>query len=168
MCCWSPSIRHIFQNVPSVPAQRLIETEIYTCQDETFLFLQTWFEHIVYSLASRQGLFPYMLERAKPDLMQQPSSWLLYHLCSVLLFHHSLTTCSIMFKHGCWFIMMVPTMNSLFQHAWPSLSTTMFKLASSTMFKPVNRQKQAVRFYVCIWYPVLTWRFNCYLFVFQN
>ena len=39
--------------------------------------------------------------------------------------------------------------NSVFQHAWTSLSTTMFKLASSTMFKPVNRRKQAVRVYVC-------------------
>ena len=38
-----------------------------------------------------------------------------------------------------------------FQHAWTSLSTTMFKLASSTMFKPVNRQKQVVRFYICMW-----------------
>ena len=39
--------------------------------------------------------------------------------------------------------------NSLFQHARTTLSITMFKLASSTMFKPVNRQKHAGRFYVC-------------------
>ena len=39
--------------------------------------------------------------------------------------------------------------NSLFQHARTSLSTTLFKLASPTMFKPVNKQKQAVRFQMC-------------------
>ena len=50
--------------------------------------------------------------------------------------------CSSLFVHR--------AMNSLFQHAWTSLSTTMFKLASSTMFNPVNRQKQTVRFYVCM------------------
>ena len=38
--------------------------------------------------------------------------------------------------------------------SWPvqpcsSLSTILFKLANSTMFKPVNRQKETVRFYVC-------------------
>ena len=38
----SPSRRHIFQNFPRVPGQRLIQTEIYTFQDEIFLFLQTW------------------------------------------------------------------------------------------------------------------------------
>ena len=37
----------------------------------------------------------------KPDLMQQPSSGLLEHRCSILLFHHSLTTCSIMHEHDC-------------------------------------------------------------------
>ena len=37
----SPSRRHIFQNFPRVPGQRLIQTEIYTFQDEIFLFLQT-------------------------------------------------------------------------------------------------------------------------------
>ena len=32
------------------------------------------FEHIVYTLANRQGLFAYILEHAKHDLVQQPSS----------------------------------------------------------------------------------------------
>ena len=34
-------------------------------------------------------------------------------------------------------------LNSLFQHAWTSLSTTIFKLASWTTFKPVNNHVQA-------------------------
>ena len=65
----------------------------------------------------------------------------------------SLTACSIMHEQRCWFIMMVPT--TLFkpvrsssheqsvQHAWTSLWTTMFRLASSTMLKPVNNHVQA-------------------------
>ena len=54
--------------------------------------------------------------------------------------------CSSLFVHQ--------AMNSLFQHAWTSMSTTMFKLTNSTMFKPaVNRQKQAMGFYVCRWRP---------------
>ena len=63
-----------------------------------------------------------------------------------------------MHEHGCsvwswWFQQRSSSpfvhqaVNRLFQHAW---TTTMFKLASSTMFKPVNRQKQAERFYVCV------------------
>ena len=48
-------------------------------------------------------------------------------------------------------------MNSLFLHVWTSLSTTLFKLASSAMFKPGNRQKQPVRFYVCRCENMLRW-----------
>ena len=88
------------------------------------------FQHIVYSLANRQGLFAYV--------------------CNLII---SLTACSIMHEQRCWFIMMVPT--TLFkpvrsssheqsvQHAWTSLWTTMFRLASSTMLKPVNNHVQA-------------------------
>ena len=43
-----------------------------------------------------------------------------------------------------------PCSNWPAQPCW-SLSTTMFKLASSTTFKPVNRQKQAVRFTCDTW-----------------
>ena len=69
------------------------------------------------------------------------------------------------FQQRCSNLFVHQAMNSLFQHAWTSLPTTMFKLASSTMFKlasstmfkltsstvfkSVNRQKQAVPFYVC-------------------
>ena len=77
-----------------------------------------------------------------------------------MLFYHSLTTCCIT---TLLIIVIVPTTVikpwtcSLFQHAWTSLSatifklacTTMFKLASSTMFKPVNMKNQAVRFCMC-------------------
>ena len=66
-----------------------------------------------------------------------------YHVWTWLLIYHdgSNNVVQILFVHQ--------AMNSLFQHAWTSLSTTLFKLANSTMFKPVNRQKQAVQFYVC-------------------
>ena len=40
-------------------------------------------------------------------------------------------------------------------------SSTMFKLASSTMFTPVNRQKQAVRFYMCSFYLSIQLSINC-------
>ena len=52
-----------------------------------------------------------MLERAKPDLIQQPSalSWWFQQRCSRLFVHQAT--------------------NNLFQHAWTSLSTTMFNWA---------------------------------------
>ena len=54
-----------------------------------------------------------------------------------LLFYHSLTACSIMYEHGCWFIVMVPTtlfksVRSSSQHAWTSLSTGKNKLCVFT------------------------------------
>ena len=49
---------------------------------------------------------------------------------NVMFYHVYEQRCSSLFVHQ--------AMNSLFQHAWTSLSTTLFKLASSTMFKPVN------------------------------
>ena len=57
------------------------------------------FQHIVTAWRIDRGCSR-MLEHAKPDLIQQPSSWLLKHRYSILLFHHSLTTCSIMYEHG--------------------------------------------------------------------
>ena len=55
------------------------------------------FQHIVTAWRIDRGC-SCMLEHAKPDLIQQPSLWLLYHRCSILLFRHSLTTCSIMYS----------------------------------------------------------------------
>ena len=147
------------------------------------------FQNIVYSLANRQGLFAYV-RTCKTRLDTTTKFMVVVTSLFNLVYHHSLTTCSIMYEHGCRFIMMVRTtlfksvrsssrehsvptcMNKpvnnhvqagQFNHvqvcqqycsSWPvqpcsSLSTTLFKLASSTMFKPVNRQKQAVCFYLC-------------------
>ena len=91
-----------------------------------------------------------MLEHVKPDLIQQQSSWLLWHRCSILLFHHTLPTCSIMYEQCCWYITVrLPFQQRCQQHCSgsssrhdqsvltclnASLSTTLFKLASSTMF----------------------------------
>ena len=50
------------------------------------------------------------------------------------------------FQQRCSSLFVHQAMNTLFQHAWTSLSTTLFKLASSTMSKHVNRQKQVVPF----------------------
>ena len=44
-------------------------------------------------------------------------------------------------------------MNSLFQHAWTSLSTTMFKLASSTWINIVHACQQAIR--SCAFFRIL-------------
>ena len=46
------------------------------------------------------------------------------------------------FQQRCSSLFVHQATNSLFQHAWTSLSTTLFKLASSTMFKPVNNAVQ--------------------------
>ena len=64
------------------------------------------------------------------------------HRCLILLFHHSLTTCSIklsIYHDGsnnvvqvCSFIKPWTVCSNMHEHA--SLSTTLFKLASSTMF----------------------------------
>ena len=116
------------------------------------------FQHIVYSLANRQGLFAYVRTwKTRLDTTTKFMVVVTIHY-SILLFHHSLTTCSIMHEHGCWFIMMVPTtlfkfvrsssheqsvptcMNKLScqQHCstiCKLASSTTFKLASSTIFK---------------------------------
>ena len=81
----------------------------------------------------------------------------------IILWQHVLSCMNMAVDLSWWFqqrcssLFVHQAMNSLFQHARTSLSTTLFKLASSsmfnlassTMFKSVNRQKQAVRFYVC-------------------
>ena len=79
------------------------------------------------------------------------------------MFYHVWTTLlpdlSWWFQQRCSSLFVYLAMNSLFQHAWTSLSITlfklasstnveayqqhMFKLASSTMFKPVNNHVQA-------------------------
>ena len=67
-----------------------------------------------------------------------------YHAWTMLLIYDDGSMqqrCSSLFVHQ--------AMNNLFQHTWTILSTTLFNPASWTMFKPVNRHKQAVRFYVC-------------------
>ena len=110
------------------------------------------FQHIVCSSANRQGLFAYV-RTCKTRLDTTTKFMVVVTSRSILLFHHSLTTCAVdlswWFQQRCSNLFIHQVMNSLFQHIWTNLSTTMFKLASSTMFKPVNRQKQAVRFYVC-------------------
>ena len=80
----------------------------------------------------------------------QLSSWLLWHRCSILLFH-SQTTCSIMHKHGCWFIMMVLSM------IVQACSFVKPQTVCSNMYEqvcqqpcsswPINRQKQAQSVY---------------------
>ena len=63
------------------------------------------------------------------------------HRCSILLFHYSLTTCSIMhvpvYEQRCWFIMMVATLFESFRSSShePSVPTC--------MNKPVNNHVQA-------------------------
>ena len=97
-----------------------------------------------------------MLERAKPDLIQQPSSWLLHNIavqsCYFIIPWQSCIKLLI-YQDGSNNVVQVCSFIKPWT-VWTSLSTTlfklsMFKLASSTMLKPVNRQKQAVRFYVC-------------------
>ena len=52
--------------------------------------------------------------------------------------------CSSLFVHVLMF--------RVFMYSVPTcMSTTLFKLASSTMLKPFNRQKQAVHFHLCSW-----------------
>ena len=68
------------------------------------------FQHIVTAWRIDRGCSR-MLEHAKPDLIQQPSLWLLQHRCSryICYFIIPWQQCSIMYEHGCWFIMMVRT-----------------------------------------------------------
>ena len=87
------------------------------------------------------------------------------------------------FQQRCSSLFVHQAINSLFQHAWTSLSTTLFKLANSTlfklasstmfklasspMFKPVNRKIQAVRFYVCNRPPSSRFNGACTLLICQ-
>ena len=80
---------------------------------------------------------------------------------------------------SCYFIIpwqhVLSCMNNACQQlrsSWPaqpcsSLSTTTFKLASSTMLKRVNRQKQAVRLYMCMWRTILVSSLLFYFFLLQ-
>ena len=96
-------------------------------------------------MANRQGLFAYV--RTCKTRLDTTTN------CSILSFHsfhyHPLTTCMKMAVDLSWWfqqrssnLLFHQAMNSLFQHAWTSLSTTLFKLASSTMSKPVNSKNK--------------------------
>ena len=130
------------------------------------------FQHIVYSLANRQGLFAYVRTcKTRLDtttkFMVVVTSLFNFVISSFPdnMFYH------VWSEHGCRFTMMFPTTLFKYVHSrlfkpwtvcsnmyeqacqqpcssWPaqpcsSLSTTMFKLASSTMFKPVNNTVHA-------------------------
>ena len=126
------------------------------------------FQHIVYSLANRQGLFAYV-RTCKTRLDATVKFMVVVNIavqsCYFIIPWPHVLSCMNMsvdlswwFKQRCSSLFVHQAMNSLFQQPWASLSTTMFKLASSTMFKlasstmfkPVNRQKLAVRFYACV------------------
>ena len=121
------------------------------------------FQHNVYSLVNRQGLFAYVATlkswfdtTAKfmvvvtslfnPVISSFPDN-MFYHACMNMgvalsrLFQQRLS----LFVHQ--------AMNSLFQHAWTSLSTTMFKLSSSTWINIVHACQQAIR--SCAFFRIL-------------
>ena len=118
------------------------------------------FQHIVYSLANRQGLFAYV--RTCKTRLDTTTKFmvvtLLFNIVSSsfpdnMTYMNMTVDLSWWFQQRCSSLFVHQAMNSLFQHAAStSLSATMFKLASSTMFKPVNMQKQAVRFdvFTCV------------------
>ena len=95
-------------------------------------------------------------------------TWWSQQRCSSLFVHQAFNN---LFQQRCSSLFVHQAMNSLFQHAWTSLWTTLFKLVNSTMlklgnstmFKSVNRQKQAVRFYVCFY--VCCSKSNCHYLV---
>ena len=108
------------------------------------------FQHIVYSLANRQGLFAYV--RTCKTRLDTTTKFmvvvtLLFDLVInfIISWQHVLS-CTV----WTWLLIYHDGYNNIVQHAWTSLSTTMFKLASTGMFKPVNRQIQAVCFYMCM------------------
>ena len=112
------------------------------------------FQYFVYSLANRQGLFVYVricktrLDTTTKFMVVVTSLFnlvissfadnMFYHVWTWLLIYNDAwfqQRCSSLFVHQA-------MQNSLFQHAWTSLSTT--------IFKPVNRQnKLCVCFYLC-------------------
>ena len=112
------------------------------------------FQHIVHSLANRQGLFAYVRTcKTRLDTTTKfmhgccniavQSCYFIIPWPRVLSCMNMAVDLSWWFQQRCSSLFVHQAMNSLFQHAWTSLSTTMFKLASSTMFKPVNNHVQA-------------------------
>ena len=125
------------------------------------------FQHIVYSLANRQGLFAYIrtcklrfdtttrfmvvvtslfnlvISSFADNMFYRVWAWLLiYHDVPTTLFKLVRSTshevCSNMHEQAC-----KQHMFKLASSTMLSLTTTLFKLASSTMFKPVNNTVQA-------------------------
>ena len=109
------------------------------------------FQHIVYSLANRQWLFAYVktcttrLDTTTKFMVVVTSLFnlvissfpdnMFYHVWTWLLINHDGSNNVVQVCYS--------SNHEQFQHAWTSLSTTLFKLASSTMFKPVNNHVQA-------------------------
>ena len=130
------------------------------------------FRHIVYSLANRQGLFAYVRTCKNPtwynnqvhgccniavqscyfftpwqhvlscmDMAVDLSWWFPNNVVQACSFIKPWTVCSNMHEQAC-----QQPCSSWPAQPWTSLSTTMFKLASSTMLKPVNNHVQAGQF----------------------
>ena len=138
-------------------------------------------QHIVYSLANRQGL----LEQATTKFMvvvtllfnpviSSLSDNMFYHAWTTLLIYHDgsnnvyKSVCSSSHEQPVPTCMNKPVNN----HVQAVTSSTMFKLASSTMFKPVNNHvqdcqqaKTSYAFYVCILRGEF---FICYVTCAQN
>ena len=113
------------------------------------------FQHIVYSLANRQRLFAYV-GKWKTRLNTTKFMVLVTSLSNCVIssfpdnmFYHAWTCMTVdlswWFQQRCSSLFVHQPRKNLFQYASTSLSTTMFKLASSTMFELVNMQKQAAR-----------------------
>ena len=90
------------------------------------------FQHIVYSLANRQGLFTYV--RTCKTRFDTTTKFLVpdnmfYHVWTWLLIYHDGSNNVV---QVCSFIKPWTVCSNMHEHA--SLSTTLFKLASSTMF----------------------------------
>ena len=81
-----------------------------------------------------------MLEHAKPTWYNKQ----VHGCCNIAVqscyFIIPLTTCSIMYEHGCWFVMMVPT--TLFKSV---RSSSHEQSVPTCMTKPVNNHVQAVQ-----------------------
>ena len=98
------------------------------------------FRHIVCSLANRQGLFAYVIEHARPNLIQQPSSVMVVVTSLYNLVISSFPD-NIMFYHAC--------INMAVDLSCMMVPTTLFKSVRSSsheqfaMNKPVNNHAQA-------------------------
>ena len=86
-----------------------------------------------------QGLFAYVRTcKTRFDTTKYISGRCNIAVQSCYFNHHSLTTCSIMHEHGCWFIMMVPT--TLFKSV---RSSSHEQSVPTCMNKPANNTVQA-------------------------